>query len=103
VLELSRHIEPEAASGEFIGVMRMTAAGATSFMAAFDEARVKYQQAAEFREGRSFTKAYLIDLLQHMIEAGADVRCVSIDGGYMEIDTTEDARLADSWWQATES
>jgi choline kinase len=99
VLELSRHITPEAASGEFIGVMRMTAAGAARFVAAFDEARAQYDQAEVFREGRSFAKAYLIDLLQHMIEADADVRCVSIHGGYMEIDTTEDAAMADSWWQ----
>jgi choline kinase len=98
VLELSRHIAPEAATGEFIGVMRLTAAGAARFLAAFDRARAAYETAPTFREGRTFQKAYLIDLIQTMIEAGEAVHCVEVHGGYMEIDTTEDAALAETWW-----
>jgi choline kinase len=100
VVELSRHIAPAEASGEFIGVMRLTAKGAAQFIEAYDDAERRFADAAEFREGRSFAKAYLIDLLQHMLLAGVPIHTTEIHGGYMEIDTTEDARHADTWWNA---
>ncbi len=99
VVELSRHIQSDEASGEFIGVMRLSAAGAQRFVQAFDQAQQRFAALPEFREGRSFQKAYLIDLLQHMLEQGEPIHCVFMDGGYMEIDTTQDARLAESWWR----
>ena len=98
VVELSRRIASERASGEFIGVMKATAAGAARIIAAHDEARARYA-GKEFREGRSFEKAYLIDLFAAMIERGEPMHCVNTDGGYMEIDTLEDAALSDAWWQ----
>ena len=102
VVEISRHIASEAAAGEFIGVMRLTAAGAAQFLAAFDDAQAQFAMADQFREGRSFQKAYLIDLLQHMIEAGVAMHAVTMHGGYMEIDTTQDARMAEGWWSDPE-
>ena len=98
VVEISRRIPSEKASGEFIGVMRATAAGAARFLAAFDRAQEKFA-GQEFREGRRFEKAYLLDLLQQMIEDGEELHKVDTPGGYMEIDTLEDASLADAWWQ----
>ena len=99
VVEISRHIPSERASGEFIGVMRLSARGAEKFLAAFDEVQASYAEKPEFREGRSFQKAYLIDLLQYMLEQGVDLHAVTMRGGYMEIDTTQDARLAEQWWR----
>lgn len=98
VVEISRRIAPERATGEFIGVMKASAAGAAALVEAFDEARASHA-GREFREGRSFEKAYLIDLLQHMVERGAEMHRVDTHGGYMEIDTLEDAELAESWWR----
>jgi choline kinase len=98
VLELSRHIASPRASGEFIGVMKLSAAGSGRFLAAFDAAQGTYAGKV-FREGRTFERAYLIDLLQHMIEAGETMHHVDTPGGYMEIDTLEDAELAESWWK----
>lgn len=97
VVELSRRIDSERATGEFIGVMKFTAAGARRFLAAFDDAAREFGGALEFREGRSFAKAYLIDLLQLMLERGEPIHCAPMHGGYMEIDTTEDARMAAGW------
>lgn len=97
VVEMSRHIPSEAASGEFIGVLKASPAGAARLCRAFDEARATYAGKV-FREGRTFEKAYLIDMLQHMIEQGEPIHRVDTDGGYMEIDTLEDAKLAESWW-----
>jgi choline kinase len=98
VVELSRRIPSERASGEFIGVMRMSAAGARGFLGAFDAAKAAHD-GGMFREGRTFQKAYLIDLLAHMLESGTPMHRVDTPGGYMEIDTVEDASLAEAWWR----
>ena len=99
VLELSRHVPSAEATGEFIGVMRLSPAGVAHFLAEVDLALREHGLDGVFREGRSLRKAYLIDLLQHMIEQGAQMHAVFTDGGYMEIDTTEDAANAERWWR----
>lgn len=98
VVELSRHIDSEAADGEFIGVMKLTSDGARELVQAFDAAEAEYA-GGEFREGRTFEKAYLIDLLQHMLEQGSEMHRENTRGGYMEIDTLEDLALAETWWR----
>jgi choline kinase len=97
VVELSRTIDSESADGEFIGVMKLSPDGARVFSDAFDRAQHSYG-AGLFREGRSFQKAYLLDLLQEMLEAGALMRRENTAGGYMEIDTRQDLAMAERWW-----
>jgi choline kinase len=98
VVELSRRIPSDRATGEFIGVAKATARGARELMATYDEARAGHQGKV-WREGRAFEGAYLIDCLQAMIEAGADVHRVDTNGGYMEIDTGQDLANAEKWWR----
>jgi choline kinase len=98
VVELSRRIAPELASGEFIGVAKVTRDGAREIVAAFDEARAKHA-GKEWREGRTFERAYLIDLFQDMVERGSTFHRVDTHGGYMEIDTLEDLGCAEKWWR----
>jgi L-glutamine-phosphate cytidylyltransferase len=101
VVELSRRIPAEKASGEFIGVAKFSPDGAAQMIAAFDEARARNARLAakEWREGRSFERGYLIDLFQEMIEGGAAFHRVDTHGGYMEIDTREDLSCAAKWWR----
>lgn len=98
VVELSRHIAAEKVSGEFIGVAKMTREGAREMALAFDEAKVSWA-GKTWREGRSFERAYLIDLWQDMIERGSSFYRVETNGGYMEIDTGEDLACAAKWWR----
>jgi L-glutamine-phosphate cytidylyltransferase len=98
IVELSRRIASERASGEFIGVAKFSAEGARELAAAFDEVRAR-DDGAPWREGRTFARAYLIDLFQHMIERGSAFRRVDTHGGYMEIDTLEDLANAEKWWR----
>jgi choline kinase len=98
VVEFSRRIASEAAAGEFIGVARFTAEGARELTTAYDEAKAR-QTGGAYREGRTFERAYLIDLFQDMIERGASFHRVDTHGGYMEIDTREDMACADKWWR----
>ena len=97
IIEISRTIESEVADGEFIGVMKLSPDGARVFLDAFERAERAYG-GGQFREGRSFQKAYLLDLLQEMLESGASMRREDTAGGYMEIDTGQDLAMAQGWW-----
>jgi choline kinase len=99
IVELSRTIASPAAAGEFIGVAKFSAEGARHLEEAFDEASARFSPNDPYREGRTFARAYLIDMFQAMIERGADFRRVDTPGGYMELDTLEDLRLAEEWWK----
>jgi choline kinase len=99
ITEISRRISPTEAAGEFIGVTKFTADGARTLLEAYDRTAARFPDPTrEYREGRTFAKAYMIDLFQEMIEDGADFRRVDTNGGYMEIDTLEDHACAQKWW-----
>jgi choline kinase len=98
VTEVSRSIPSAEAAGEFIGVMKLTASGANTFIDAFD--RVQADHAGRiWRDRRTFEMAYMIHLLQHLLEQGAEMHRENTRGGYMEIDTLEDLAMAETWWQ----
>ena len=46
----------------------------------------------------AFEKAYLIQLLQEMIEAGVRMSHADTPGLYMEVDTQQDFELAQKYW-----
>jgi L-glutamine-phosphate cytidylyltransferase len=98
VVELSRTIPSEQADGEFIGVMKLSAQGAAELTGAFDRAQRAYDGGL-FREGRTFRKAYLLDLLAEMLEHGVPMQRENTRGGYMEIDTLQDLSMAEKWWK----
>jgi choline kinase len=98
IVELSRKIPSDRASGEFIGVAKLSRDGARELCDAFDAVRETHA-GRTFREGRTFERAYLIDLFAHMLESGAALHRVDMHGGYMEIDTLEDHAYAEKWWK----
>jgi len=97
IVELSRTIAAEAAQGEFIGVTKFSREGARELLAAFDAAEARFKGGL-YREGRTFERAYLIDLFQSMIEDGSSFHRVDTHGAYMELDTLEDLSFATKWW-----
>lgn len=99
VLELGRTIASDEAQGEFIGVMKQSPEGAARFIEAFDALAATLPE-GPWREGRSFEKAYLIDLLQHLLERGEPMFREDTAGGYMEIDTRQDLAHAAEWWSS---
>lgn len=94
VVELSRTIDGDLASGEFIGVAKMTADGTREMLEAYEETKRTCPTLGD----RPFQKAYLIHLWQWMIERGSVFHKVDTPGGYMELDTLEDLSLAETWW-----
>lgn len=98
VLEVSRTIESTQAAGEFIGVMKLSEAGARAFVESFDAMNASHAGKV-WRDGRVFEMSYMIHLLQHMLEQGTEMHRENTRGGYMEIDTLEDLAMAESWWR----
>jgi choline kinase len=98
VTEISRRIDPAAATGEFIGVAKLSPAGARELVEAFDAAKAAHR-GGTWREGRTFERAYLVDLFADMLERGSAFYRVDTHGGYMEIDTREDLSCAEKWWR----
>ena len=102
VLEVSRAIPGAEAQGEYIGVARFSARGAILLREHYHRARQRYGE-GPFREAPSLRQAYLIHLLQEMLEAGVEMRRVDTHGEYYEIDTTEDYRIAQEEWNPEEA
>ncbi len=103
VTRLSRRISPDEASGEFIGVTRFSERGAGELLEAYSRAAAAFSDDPdrEYREGRSFRRAYLIDLFAEMLEAGSEFQVSRTHGGYMELDTLQDLALAERWWRGS--
>jgi choline kinase len=98
VTRIHRGIEPAAAYGEYTGIAKFSARGAAALKAHYH--RCKQLHAGKpFREAAAFETAYLILLLQEMIEAGVEMAHADTPGNYMEVDTQEDFELAQRFWR----
>jgi L-glutamine-phosphate cytidylyltransferase len=98
ISRVDRKIPESEAHGEFTGIARFTAAGARRLRDFYRNARNKFAE-GEFRDGRTFEKAYLIQLFQQMVEAGEQFAHVDTPGGYIEIDTQQDFDFARRNWR----
>jgi choline kinase len=101
VTRVSRDIDTEAAYGEFTGVAKFTAAGATQLRTHYQRCRQAYS-GRPFHEAKTFEKAFMIQLFQEMIEAGEPFAHVDTPGGYVEIDTQQDFDYARRHWSNDE-
>jgi choline kinase len=99
VTRIHRGVATEEAHGEFTGIARFTPTGAATLREHYDRAREAHA-GKPFREAAVFEKAYLIHLLQEMIEAGVRMGFAETPGNYMEVDTQEDFELARKYWRA---
>ena len=98
VVQVSRTIEPEEASGEYTGVIKMSAKGASQFLEFHDEIHAELGDEQIIADSRPFRMAYVIHLLDRMIRAGIPVHSVAVPGDYHEVDTIQDYHLATADW-----
>ncbi|HKA88801.1 MAG TPA: phosphocholine cytidylyltransferase family protein [Haliangiales bacterium] len=93
-----RALPADEAFGEFIGLAKVSDAGAAAFVSAWRDLCAAYagRRDAPFQRAPSFRAAYLTDLLQHLIDGGLRVSPVAIDGRWREIDTVQDLDRAQS-------
>lgn len=97
VTRVDRKILEGDAYGEFTGVAKFSEAGAVRLKQYYHSARELFG-GKEFRDGRTFEKAYLIQLFQRMVEEGERFGHSDTPGGYIEIDTQQDFDFARRNW-----
>ncbi|MBU2540543.1 MAG: phosphocholine cytidylyltransferase family protein [Candidatus Omnitrophica bacterium] len=94
VLEIGKVLSKNhAVSGEFIGLMKLSSSGSGIFREHFKRVK-KIYWGKPFQKAAIFQKAYLTDMIQEMLDCGAKINSVVIEGGWREIDTIEDYEKA---------
>lgn len=93
VLRIGQRINPEEASGEFMGMAHFSARGAEHLLHAYRQARGRYQGGL-FHEAETLERAAFTDMLQELITQGYEVSCVNLYKGWLDIDTFEDYQRA---------
>jgi choline kinase len=97
ITRIHRDISDSDAHGEFIGLAKFSQSGAAA-LREFYHRRLNEYSGKPYRESNVFEKAYLIHLLQDMIESGQQIVHIDTAGGYIEIDTQQDFEYARENW-----
>ena len=97
VTRIHRGIDEREAWGEYTGVAKFSVAGAEQLREHFARCQAEYA-GRPFREAAVFEKAYLIHLLQEMIEHGVTMHHADTASEYIEIDTQQDFEYAQTEW-----
>jgi choline kinase len=98
VTRIHRGLDPGNAYAEYTGVAMFNTQGGACLKKEYARCQ-KLHSGKPFREAKIFEKAYLIHLLQEMLEQGVVMHHVDTPGQYMEIDTQQDFDLAQTQWQ----
>jgi len=75
--------------GQYMGLMKFSANGAEILRSAYHGA-----MAQGSLRGKPVEKAYMTDLLQHLVDLGHRVQAVPVCGDWVEVDTVGDLNLA---------
>ncbi len=97
VTSVHRDIAEPDAYGEYIGVAKFSSEGAKQLKEHYHQRREEFA-GKPYRESKIFEKAYLIHLLEDMIESGVPMHHADTPGGYIEIDTQQDFEYARQKW-----
>jgi choline kinase len=97
VTRVHRDVPADEAGGEYIGVAKFTPRGAALLREHYHRVRQRFA-GKPWPNEKPFEKAYLIHLLDEMIQQGVVMHCVTTAGDYMEIDTEQDFALANEHW-----
>lgn len=84
------------AVGEFIGLSRLSEAGARITGRALDSVAARYldREDEPFQRAARYRNAYLTDIWQELIDTGTRIDPIFIDGQWREIDTGQDLERA---------
>lgn len=76
--------------GEFLGLWRMTATGTNIFKSTFLDLDKKLNDLSPFQKALEWQKAYITDMVQHLVDGGVNVHASVIERGWAELDTQQD-------------
>ena len=91
--KIGKHLGVDEANGEFIGIFKLSKTGAEIWNNIYRQAKEKYE-GRPFQQAKIFKKAYLTDFFQELINGGQKIVPVNINGGWLEIDSIEDLKMA---------
>ena len=98
IISISKFCNPDAYDGEFIGVAKFTKKGAEIWRRNYHRAKesktCRFAEGQRFHDAVSIRKAYLTDMFQELIDRGYPVHAVTVDHGWVEIDTQQDYEYA---------
>tara|TARA_B100001287_G_C22683782_1_gene532087 strand:+ start:3685 stop:4434 length:750 start_codon:yes stop_codon:yes gene_type:complete len=98
LLKVGKDISPDDTNGEFIGMLKINPEGAKIFKKFYRSAKAQYSN-NKFFSALSFRKAYITDFLSYLIYNNINLKCMTIDGGWMEIDTPQDYNNAQNFFK----
>jgi len=94
VVEIGKIVsDKRTVNGEFIGMMKCTNNGAELFKKCFHKARNAFY-GKPFVRAKTFDQAYLTDMIQYLVNTGVKVKCMTIERGWIELDTIQDFERA---------
>ena len=89
--------ELDRVQSQYIGLMRFKGNGLKAVLSLAAEAeRRSNNREALWRTTRNYTKMYMTDLLQGLIDEGNKLRAVHINRGWFEIDDCDDLKVVES-------
>ena len=77
---------------EFLGIIKFSAYGSKSFVKKYEILEKSHKE--KFHSASSLSKAYLIDMIQELVDSKIKVSAISITGKWCEIDTMQDLKRA---------
>jgi len=91
---IGKHLDPsdptDGICGEFLGLWKMTRAGARRFRQHFEAIDARLGRDEPFRESPEWRNAYVTDLFADLISPNDDIRCLLIERGWVELDAPQD-------------
>jgi choline kinase len=94
ILEIRKNIQnSNLETGEFLGITKLSNNGCKLLLKRYDE--IRNDNNSQFHDAKSLTKAYLIDMIQELIESKIEVKPIFISGKWCEIDTIDDLKIAE--------
>jgi len=88
----------ESFHAEFIGMLKLSRAGAELFKSAYADAQQEFS-GRPFQRAAVFEKAYITDMIQYLVQKGVEIRCHAITGQWREIDTVQDCSSLMALWK----
>jgi len=98
---IGKHLNSDLAYGEFTGLAKFSRKGAKIIRERYNKIVTKYQN-KRFHHAKNIKVAYLTDMIQELINMGANIEPVDIFGGWAEIDTPQDLARARKQFQGQE-
>jgi choline kinase len=87
---------PDQLHARYVGLLKFGESCVRTLTATYDRARAAYT-GGPWRTSPSFERAYMTDMLQEVVDTGADVRAIGVERGWLEFDTADDMALANRW------